>query len=277
MVAGEDWDWIRLQGWLPASILEKLAACPIPKSSLGDDIPGWRWKDNRCFTVGSAYEYLMTEEARHSSSHWKRIWKLRVPHRVRVFMWLVAHRKLLTNDERVRRHLAIFAECSICGAGVEDIDHVLRRCTKARALWMQVLGDAHIGGEFFTQPFEVFGLTEQACATEVRNPLRWCGPATGWVKLNVDAAVNSADGSASVGGDWEVVVRWVSRERNGVVDSLAAMGRLHGRSGVGFRLPPGGVLDRLDKERIEWLAAERRTALPSSRVRDSGIVFDPGG
>ncbi|KAK8512172.1 hypothetical protein V6N12_031899 [Hibiscus sabdariffa] len=77
--------------------------------------------------------------------------------------------------------------------------------------------------------------------------------------------------------DWEVVVRWVSRERNWVADSLAAMGHLHGRSGVGFRSPPGGVLDRLDKERIKWLAAERRTVLPSRRVRDSGIVFDPGG
>ncbi|KAK8647884.1 hypothetical protein V6N13_121608 [Hibiscus sabdariffa] len=127
-------------------------------------------------------------------------------------------------------------------------------------------GLLHRGLRLIIECEQVFGLTEQACATEVRNPLRWCGPATGWVKLNVDAAVNSADG-----------MRWVSRERNGVVDSLAAMGRLHGRSGVGFRLPPGGVLDRLDKERIEWLAAERRTALPSSRVRDSGIVFDPGG
>ncbi|KAK8997504.1 hypothetical protein V6N11_012063 [Hibiscus sabdariffa] len=253
----------------------------------------------------------------------------------------------------------------------------LRRCTKAQALWLQVLGAASIGGEFFTQPFElwlmnnlflstswggsssnwgmrfaiwcwllwklrcsmifdddfseredllhrglrlitecerVFGMTVPARVTEVRTPVRWCGPARGWVKLNVDAAVHSADGSASIGGvirdehdnkevtailnrsssslhmsvlvaeifgclsmDWEVVVRWINRERNGVADSLAAMGRLHGRSGVGFISPPDGVLSRLDSERTERLVEESFADLDSSRGREMGLVFDPGG
>ncbi|KAK9009773.1 hypothetical protein V6N11_036299 [Hibiscus sabdariffa] len=65
MVNGESWDWNRLQGWLPLPILEKLEACPISKTSFGDDVPGWRWTENRCFTVGSAYEHLVTEEARN--------------------------------------------------------------------------------------------------------------------------------------------------------------------------------------------------------------------
>ncbi|KAK8557047.1 hypothetical protein V6N13_075350 [Hibiscus sabdariffa] len=67
------------------------------------------------------------------------------------------------------------------------------------------------------------------------------------------------------------------RERNGVADSLAAMGRLHGRSGVGFISPPDGVLSRLDSERTERLVEESFADLDSSRGRETGLVFDPGG
>ncbi|KAL4347135.1 hypothetical protein GQ457_17G021560 [Hibiscus cannabinus] len=76
--------------------------------------------------------------------------------------------------------------------------------------------------------------------------------------------------------DWEVVVRRISRERNGVADSLAAMGRLHGRRGVGFVSPSGGVMARLDEESARWLSERDVDDLPSSRVRDPGIVFDLG-
>ncbi|KAK8484557.1 hypothetical protein V6N11_028874 [Hibiscus sabdariffa] len=66
-------------------------------------------------------------------------------------------------------------------------------------------------------------------------------------------------------------------ERNGVADSLAAMGRLHGRSGVGFISPPDGVLSRLDSERTERLVEESFADLDSSRGRETGLGFDPGG
>ncbi|KAK8549769.1 hypothetical protein V6N13_073544 [Hibiscus sabdariffa] len=77
--------------------------------------------------------------------------------------------------------------------------------------------------------------------------------------------------------DWEIVVRRISRERNGVADSLAAMGRLHGPRGVGFVSPPSGIIARLDEESARWLSEKDVDDLASSRVRDSGIVFDPGG
>ncbi|KAK8512633.1 hypothetical protein V6N12_075203 [Hibiscus sabdariffa] len=62
-----EWNWIHLQGLLPAATLERLAACPIPKPLYGDDCPGWRWEDNRCFKVGSAYDYLAVLGATHIS------------------------------------------------------------------------------------------------------------------------------------------------------------------------------------------------------------------
>ncbi|KAK9017223.1 hypothetical protein V6N11_079705 [Hibiscus sabdariffa] len=96
----------------------------------------------------------------------------------------------------------------------------------------------HRGLRLITECERVFGMTVPARVTEVRTPVRW--------------------------------------ERNGVADSLVAMGRLHGRSGVGFISPLDGVLSRLDSERTERLVEESFADLDSSRGRETGLVFDPG-
>ncbi|KAK8522957.1 hypothetical protein V6N12_073669 [Hibiscus sabdariffa] len=81
-----DWDWNRLKDMLPVTILERLAACPPPKPHHGVDDSGWRWDDNRHFTVCSAYRYLIEGGARNIQPKWKFIWSLKVPQRVRVLM-----------------------------------------------------------------------------------------------------------------------------------------------------------------------------------------------
>ncbi|KAK8997321.1 hypothetical protein V6N11_020802 [Hibiscus sabdariffa] len=177
----------------------------------------------------------------------------------------------------------------------------LRRCTKAQALWLQVLGAASIGGEFFTQPFELWLMNNLFLSTS------WGGSGSNWgmrfaiwcwllwklrcsmifdddfseredllhrgLRLIIECErVFGMTVPARV-TEVRTPVRW---ERNGVADSLAAMGRLHGRSGVGFISPPDGVLSRLDSERTERLVEESFAALDSSRGRETGLVFDPG-
>ncbi|KAK8971916.1 hypothetical protein V6N11_035601 [Hibiscus sabdariffa] len=72
-----EWNWSRLWGLLPMETLERLAACPPPRSHYGDDVPGWRWDDNRKFTVSSVYEYLRGGEASNRHHKWRLIWSLK--------------------------------------------------------------------------------------------------------------------------------------------------------------------------------------------------------
>ncbi|KAK8659279.1 hypothetical protein V6N13_029485 [Hibiscus sabdariffa] len=67
------------------------------------------------------------------------------------------------------------------------------------------------------------------------------------------------------------------KERNGMADSLAAMGRDHGRSGVVFVTPPGGLVSRLEEERAMWLSERVVDNSVSGRERESVVLFDPGG
>ncbi|KAL4302224.1 hypothetical protein GQ457_10G026540 [Hibiscus cannabinus] len=123
---------------LPTNVLLRLAAIPTPNASLGVDVPCWRWDNKQNFTTKSAYESLHTPCA-PKSTLWGVIWRLPVPQRVRTFMWLAVLGKILTNHERLRRHLADSDTCSLCHDDIEDVVHVLRDCVRARSIWTQVI------------------------------------------------------------------------------------------------------------------------------------------
>lgn len=68
------------------------------------------------------------------------IWKSSVPHRVKVFAWLLAHGKLNTNDLVQRRNPQIQVSpswCCLCRKGYETLNHLMLRCEFASDLWSQ--------------------------------------------------------------------------------------------------------------------------------------------
>ncbi|KAK8976477.1 hypothetical protein V6N11_007820 [Hibiscus sabdariffa] len=134
-----DWDWNRMEGILPQQNLECVASIYPTNGTIGDDLPRWRWEKNGRFSTKSAYNYLCRETDDGRDSIWRRIWKLNVPQRVRVFVWLSMHERILTNMERVRRHCTESLQCEICHGGREDIEHVLRSCVAARGVWSRVI------------------------------------------------------------------------------------------------------------------------------------------
>ncbi|KAK9001218.1 hypothetical protein V6N11_083006 [Hibiscus sabdariffa] len=56
-----------------------------------------------------------------------------------MFLGLVGHRKVMFNVERVRQHLLDDSSCGMCGAFMEDIDHILCFYTMAIPIWMEFL------------------------------------------------------------------------------------------------------------------------------------------
>ncbi|CAN1136739.1 Putative ribonuclease H protein At1g65750 [Linum perenne] len=64
---------------------------------------------------------------------WKSVWKWSGPNRIRHFLWLTIQNKLLTNDERRRRHLTEDGSCRRCGNQCEDVNHIMRECPAAVA------------------------------------------------------------------------------------------------------------------------------------------------
>ncbi|CAA0806287.1 Unknown protein, partial [Striga hermonthica] len=70
---------------------------------------------------------------------WKDVWGWPGPQRVRQFLWLIVKGRLLTNEDRYRRHLAESAACALCGAKREMILHCLRDCCHAAHTWRRLI------------------------------------------------------------------------------------------------------------------------------------------
>lgn len=122
-IEGVGWDMVRLGRFFLASITYRMNAVVI-KGVLGleDKVP-WKGNSNGEFTVSSAYSLLRYEVVHQPcmESFFKRIWGVVTPERVRVFLWMVSHQVIITNVERVRRHIGDSEVCSVCRGAVTPV------------------------------------------------------------------------------------------------------------------------------------------------------------
>ncbi|XP_031101933.1 uncharacterized protein LOC116005835 [Ipomoea triloba] len=103
-----------------------------------------RNEDSGAFSVRSAYELTKECSTAPEAAKSNAIWKLKVPNRVRMFLWQTWHERLMTNSMRVKRNLAASDQCWNCIGSTEDADHALRKCPVADEVWKLVLPQMHM-------------------------------------------------------------------------------------------------------------------------------------
>ena len=69
---------------------------------------------------------------------WKKIWKIRVPNKIRHSIWRVAKDSLPTKQNLKARH--VDEVCDGCGDHTKSILHCLWLCDQARSIWMSDTG-----------------------------------------------------------------------------------------------------------------------------------------
>lgn len=88
-------------------------------------------EEDGTFTIGGMYRY-MSEDTDYADNHgWSIIWHLNVPERVRCFIWLLKHERILTG-QRMQDHSFGEARCNLCGNISETILHAMRDCKYAK-------------------------------------------------------------------------------------------------------------------------------------------------
>lgn len=63
------------------------------------------------------------------------MWKIKVPNKMKFFMWTALHEKILRNAERKRRNLTTNGECDTCHGKEESMAHILRDCSHNEDVW----------------------------------------------------------------------------------------------------------------------------------------------
>ncbi|KAE8715943.1 hypothetical protein F3Y22_tig00110156pilonHSYRG00017 [Hibiscus syriacus] len=145
---------------LSNTIVQRLAATIPPRQSCRMNALGWKWSVDRNFSVKSAYELRRGISNDVTHKVWEVISKYRGLQRIKFFLWLLANDQLLTNTERVRRHMATTSNYGICGQTGESSDHLFRQCYMAMAIWSTLVK---------TEKLEDF------CTRDIRN----------WMQINI--------------------------------------------------------------------------------------------
>ncbi|XP_019172513.1 PREDICTED: uncharacterized protein LOC109167899 [Ipomoea nil] len=125
--------WEAFHNLLPEGILDMLATTFIVTENNLPDQLVWKNETSGHFTATSAYGLAPNDPDAADKAAWENIWKLRVPNRIRTFLWLMKHDRAMTNANRAKRGFTLNDNCWVCPTVVEDIEHVLRRCPKAEA------------------------------------------------------------------------------------------------------------------------------------------------
>ena len=99
-----------------------------------EDILIWPLTAYGDYSVRSAYRMLVDNENQSlpssfapngDGSVWKKIWKVRVPHKIRHFLWRAAKDSLPTKQNLEARHIPVGNFCDGCGDHLESVMHAL--------------------------------------------------------------------------------------------------------------------------------------------------------
>lgn len=117
-----------------------------------DDTITWKWVRSGKFTSKSVYEWLTKGEIGGYPRH---IWRARIPYKIKIFLWLLEKRAILTKDNMIRRKWIGDRNCYFC-TSPETVDHLFFHCHVAKVVWGMVgicLGATNIpGGYLLSKP-----------------------------------------------------------------------------------------------------------------------------
>ncbi|CAL1358610.1 unnamed protein product [Linum trigynum] len=136
----DGWRLNEFQDNLPQHMIDNIRSVLVDPMAAEEDQGIWNLSSNGQFTASSAFKAISPQhQSSLPPSFWQRIWKLHVPERVRVFMWMASKGRLTTNNIRKYRHLTQNDKCPECPDVSESNLHCLRDCVLAKAAWLKII------------------------------------------------------------------------------------------------------------------------------------------
>ena len=122
---------------------KEILAIPLSMTASQDKLI---WKENsaKLFTVKSAYQIALKLKEKNRVEHsravtnqalWKKIWTLKTPPKVKMFVRRACSNILPTRENLHGRKMKIDPQCEICCQKPESIGHLLWECPLARNVW----------------------------------------------------------------------------------------------------------------------------------------------
>jgi hypothetical protein len=91
----------------------------------------WKLTDSGIFSVKSMYLDWMNG---HTVYLRKYLWKLKIPLKIKIFMWFLSNKVLLTKDNLAKRKWKGCQKCCFCDS-LETVNHLFIECPFAKIVW----------------------------------------------------------------------------------------------------------------------------------------------
>lgn len=105
----------------------------------------WAFSKTRIFTVRSCYHSILEDGSGEgedggsfegvTEAQWEWIWSLKVPLKVRNFLWQACHNIIPTRAAIVRRKVGWNPFCEFCHSAVETEVHIFFECPYFQSIW----------------------------------------------------------------------------------------------------------------------------------------------
>ncbi|KAF7843842.1 uncharacterized protein G2W53_000747 [Senna tora] len=185
---GTGWNVAVISSIFRENMCNRIQKIPINHRQ-GEDRWSWVPDLKGVFTVKSCYKVAMAERwpginitpgtlITVEEKFWKRIWKLPLMPKYKVFIWRVCLDILPTAGALSGRGVNIDAVCSLCGSDEESTFHALLECPRLDSVWQGAPFDLHnrIYHNSVLEWIVVEGLSwsnEQLCMTIILVYLLW--------------------------------------------------------------------------------------------------------
>lgn len=148
-------------------------ACSVTTDTATMDLQ-WRWTISGAFSCSSAYHTM--QESGIMSMYYKVLWKLRVPMKVKIFLWLMIEDKILTQEVLTSRGCAVTPGCVLCrDPQVETRDHMLANCAYSDRVWRGLGAQLNLPPMTGNNPIDIWwkGRSQLQGQTKLRWDTAW--------------------------------------------------------------------------------------------------------
>ncbi|KAL2928556.1 hypothetical protein RDABS01_006569 [Bienertia sinuspersici] len=137
----DGWNHERVTTVFPNEVAQEILKIQVPVYPQRDS---WTWiysKDG-FYSVRSAYyiqlqgTYCIPSTSNNSSSNlWNRIWRTKVPTKIKNFAWRACKNGIPVKVNLFKRSACVESRCQLCGEDNKTTEHILLHCSEARKVW----------------------------------------------------------------------------------------------------------------------------------------------
>lgn len=138
----------------------------------------WYWRKEKLGNYSVKSAYLILEEENNdaatsaNSGFWRKIWNLKIPPKVKNFLWRACSNCLPTKDLLTAKRVPVNLYCSMCNEHQETVLHILVQCAYAVSTWsnfnkVHVVGEYNSFADWIHLAFEQYNMEEMTKAVMI--------------------------------------------------------------------------------------------------------------